>query len=106
MITQLMAISRQKLTKVQFQQDAANGKKAALTDVASALSAFKSAADALKTTAAGTYTQTQTVESSDASKLVATKISGTGIGGHTIKIDRLASSAQQGFSSAATSFAA
>jgi flagellar hook-associated protein 2 len=106
MVTQLMAISRAKLTKVQYSQDAANGKKAALNDVASSLSAFKSAADALKSTANGTYAQTQTVESSDTSRLVAAKISGTGIGGHTIKIDRLASSAQQGFKFGATSFAA
>jgi flagellar hook-associated protein 2 len=106
MVTQLMAIERAKLTKVQYSQDAANGKKAALSDVATSLSALKSAADALKTTADGTYSQTQTVDSSDTTKLVAAKISGTGIGGHTIKIDRLASSAQQGFKFGATSFAA
>src|SRR6476661_6542094 len=106
MVTQLMALSRQKLTTIEYRQDRASAKKDGLNDVASKLSALKTAADALKSTADGTWTQTQVVESSDPTKVTVAKIAGTGIGGHTIKVDRLASSSQQGFKFGATTFSA
>src|SRR4051794_27175473 len=83
MVTQLMALERAKLTKVEYRQDRASARKDGLNDVASRLAAFKAAADALKSTADGTWAQSQVVESSDASKVTAVKIAGTGIGGHT-----------------------
>jgi flagellar hook-associated protein 2 len=97
MITQLMAIEQTKLQKIEYRQDRASAKKDNLNDIATKLSALKTAADALKSTADGTWDQSQVVESSDASKVVAAKIAGTGIGGHTIQVDRLASSAQLGY---------
>src|SRR3954470_14394996 len=108
MITQLMALERTKLQKIEYRQDRASAKRDNLNDIATQLSAFKTAADALKSTADKTWDQTQVVESSDASKVVAAKIAGTGIGGHTIKVDRLASSAPLGYrmSGALTTFAA
>jgi flagellar hook-associated protein 2 len=106
MITQLMALEQAKLTKIEYRQDRASAKKDNLNDIATKLSALKTAADALKSTAAGTWDQTQVVDSSDASKVTAAKIAGTGIGGHTIKVDRLASSAQLGYTMTGTTFAA
>ena len=104
MVTQLMALQRQKLTTIEYRQDRASAKKDGLNDVASKLSALKTAADALKSTADGTWTQNQVVESSDPTKVTVAKIAGTGIGGHTIKVDRLASSSQQGFTFGAATF--
>jgi flagellar hook-associated protein 2 len=106
MVTQLMSLERAKLTKIEYRQDRASAKQDGLNDVATKLSALKSAADALKSTADKTWSQSQTVDSSDTSKVTAAKIAGTGIGGHTIKVDRLASSAQLGFKFAGDSFAA
>jgi flagellar hook-associated protein 2 len=106
MVTQLMALEQAKLSKIEYRQDAASARKDGLNDVAGKLAAFKTAADALKSTVDGTWAQSQTVESSDASKVTASKISGTGIGGHTIRVDRLASSAQLGYKFAADKFSA
>ena len=92
-VAQLMALERQKTTKLGYRQAAVGGEQAALKDVAAKLNAFKTAALALK--AADTWTQTQTVESSDPSRLTVAKVSGAGIGGHTVTVSRLASSAQR-----------
>jgi flagellar hook-associated protein 2 len=92
-VSQLMALERQKTTKLGYRQAAVGGEQAALKDIAAKLNAFKTAALALKSQ--DTWKQTQTVESSDPARLAVAKLSGAGIGGHTVTVSRLASSAQR-----------
>src|SRR3954452_13151554 len=94
-IQQLMAIEQNKVTAVQRRQVAVTQHK---TD----LSAIKTKLDAVKTAAADLSSATlwkpvQTTASSDTTKVDVTVISGAGIGGHTIQVNKLASSAQHGF---------
>jgi flagellar hook-associated protein 2 len=93
-VEQLMAIERQGTTRLQNRQSAVTGMQAALKDVASKLSTLKSAASALGSDA--TWKPIQTFESSD-TRVAVTQTGGAGIGGHTLQVNRLASSAQRGY---------
>jgi flagellar hook-associated protein 2 len=92
-VAQLMALERQKTTKLGYRKAAVTGEQAALKDVAAKLNAFKAAALALKSP--DSWKETQTVESSDPTRLTVAKVSGAGIGGHTVTVSRLAASAQR-----------
>jgi flagellar hook-associated protein 2 len=94
-VDQLIAIDRQGTARLQNRQYAVTGMQSALKDIASKLSALKTAANALS--AESTWKPVQTVESSDA-RVVVTQTGGAGIGGHTLQVNRLASSAQRGVS--------
>jgi flagellar hook-associated protein 2 len=94
-IQQLMAIEQNKVTAVQRRQVAVTQHK---TD----LSAVKTKLDMVKTAAADLSSATlwkpvQTTTSSDPTKVGVAVLSGAGIGGHTIQVNKLASSAQHGF---------
>jgi flagellar hook-associated protein 2 len=95
-VDQLMTLERQSLSRMQNRQYAASGMQTALKDIASKLSTLKTAASAL--TSDATWKQTQKIESSDATRVAVTQTGGAGIGGHTVQVNRLASSAQRGFS--------
>jgi flagellar hook-associated protein 2 len=95
-VDQLMALERQSLTRIKYRQTAVTAQQSALKDIASKLSALKSAAENLS--ADGTWKQTQTAESSDPTRVAVAMTGGAGIGGHTIQVDRLASSMQRGYS--------
>jgi flagellar hook-associated protein 2 len=95
-VEQLMALERQSVTRLGYRQSAVTGQQTALKDIASKLSALKSAAADLS--ASATWKQAQTAESSDPTKVAVAMTGGAGIGGHTIQVDRLASSMQRGFS--------
>jgi flagellar hook-associated protein 2 len=95
-VDQLMALERQSITRLNYRQSAVTGQQSALKDVASKLSALKTAAQNLS--AAGTWKQTQAAESSDPTRVAVAMTGGAGIGGHTIQVDRLASSMQRGYS--------
>lgn len=94
-ISQLMALEQNKVTAVQMRQVKVQAHKDDLSSIKSKLDAFKTAATALSD--AATWKATQTTSSSDITKLGVTLLSGAGIGGHTVQIDKLASSAQHGF---------
>lgn len=96
-VSQLMAVERQKTTTITNRQTKAQAEQDALKSVVSKLTALQSAADAFKKNGTA-FATSQTVESSDASKVAVTKLSGTGAGGHSLQVDRLAASAQRGFS--------
>src|SRR3954453_2608704 len=95
-IQQLMSVDQLKVTPVQNQQSGVQAHQTALKSIQSKLDAFKSAAAALSD--AGTWKASQSVASSDSSKVDVALTSGAGIGGHTIQVDKLASLAQHGFS--------
>ncbi len=95
-VEQLMALERQSITRLKYRQSAVTAQQTALKDIASKLSALKTSAETLS--AAGTWKQTQAAESSDPTRVAVAMTGGAGIGGHTIQIDRLASSMQRGYS--------
>jgi flagellar hook-associated protein 2 len=95
-VDQLMALERQSITRLGYRQSAVTGQQTALKDIATKLSALKTAAADLS--ASGTWKQTQTAESSDPTRVAVAMTGGAGIGGHTIQVDRLASSMQRGYS--------
>jgi flagellar hook-associated protein 2 len=94
-VEQLMALERQSLTKVNYRKAAVTGQQDALKEIASRLATFKDAALALSSES--TWTQRQTVESSDSARVAVSMLAGAGIGGQSIHVDRLASSAQRRF---------
>ena len=101
-VAQLMTLERQSLTKIGFRKAAVGGQQDALKEIASKLAAFKDAALALSTDS--TWAQKQTVESSDSARVAVSMLAGAGIGGESISVDRLASSAQRRFEFGAGSF--
>jgi flagellar hook-associated protein 2 len=101
-VEQLMALERQSVTKIGYRKAAVGGQQDALKEVASKLAAFKDAALALS--ADSTWAQKQTVESSDPARVAVSMLAGAGIGGQSIHVDRLASSAQRRFAFGAGSF--
>jgi flagellar hook-associated protein 2 len=102
-ISQLMGLEQNKVVAVQMRQVKVQAHKDDLSSIKSKLDAFKSAATALSDPA--TWKATQSTASADASKLDVTLLGGAGIGGHTIQIDKLASSAQHGFTYTASATA-
>jgi flagellar hook-associated protein 2 len=95
-ISQLLAVDKLAEKPINAQQAKVTAEQTALKDVASKLTALKTAAAALSHSGTA-FATAQSVESSDATKVLAVKVSGAGTGGHTVQVDRLASSAQQGF---------
>jgi|tagenome__1003787_1003787.scaffolds.fasta_scaffold20905637_2 flagellar hook-associated protein 2 len=93
-VQQLMAVDQQSLNPITFQQARVTAHQSGLKAISDALNALQSAGDALKDPA--TWKATQSSASSNASVGVSL-LSGAGIGGHTIQVDRLASSAQHGY---------
>src|SRR3954471_9972658 len=94
-IQQLMAIEQNKVTVVQKRQVSVTQHKTDLSNIKTKLDAVKTAAAALSDPAL--YKATQTTGSSDVSKVDVAVTGGAGIGGHSVQINRLASSAQHGF---------
>ena len=101
-VAQLMALERQKLTTIGYRKTAVGGQQTALKEVGSKLAALKDAALALS--ADSTWAQKQTVESSDPARVAVSMLAGAGIGGQSISVDRLASSAQRRFDFGAANF--
>src|SRR3954465_15654559 len=94
-IQQLMAIEQNKVTVVQKRQVTVTQHKTDLSNIKTKLDAVKTAAAALSTPSL--YKSTQTTTASDPTKLDVQVTGGAGIGGHSVQISRLASSAQHGF---------
>jgi flagellar hook-associated protein 2 len=95
-IQQIMAVDQQKVNLVSYQQAGVTQHQTLLKAVNTKLDALKSAAAALSDTTT-TWKASQSVVSSDPSKVGVALTAGAGIGGHTIQVDKLASSAQHGF---------
>lgn len=94
-VAQLMALEQNKITAVQRRQTAVTQHKADLTNIKAKLDAVKSAAADLAS--AATWKASQTSSSSDNTKVEATLLGGAGIGGHSLQVNKLASSAQHGY---------
>src|SRR4051795_7732913 len=94
-IQQLMQLEQTKVTAVQKRQVQVTQHKTDLDNVRTALNKIKNAAADLSS--ASLWKPVQTTSSSDASKIDVSVLGGAGIGGHTIQVNRLASSAQHGY---------
>jgi flagellar hook-associated protein 2 len=92
-INSLMSIERQPRTRIEYRQASEQARRDGLSDVASKLKSLNLAATDLRSI--GTWADTQTATSSDASKLDVRRTAGAGPGGYDIAITRLASSTQR-----------
>jgi flagellar hook-associated protein 2 len=92
-IDRLLAIDRTQVSKIQWRQQAVQTEQAHLKDVAGKLTALFGSVKALSTASA--YTSAQQVTSADPARVAAVQVSGAGVGGHTLQVDRLASAAQR-----------
>src|SRR3954470_19181681 len=95
-IDQLMAIERQPETRLKLRESALDARQSALSDVGSRLRNLLSAAKDLGSVT--TWTDTQTLDVSDTSKVGAPRLSGAAPGGHTINVTTLARSEQRSYS--------
>lgn len=94
-ISQLMAIEQQPRQQMIFKQAAANARKSGLASIEDKLKTLALANDDLRSVA--TWAPTQTVESSDTTRLTATLHGGAAPGGYAISVTQLATSSQQTF---------
>jgi flagellar hook-associated protein 2 len=92
-VDQLMALDQQGKTRLQMRQSAIGDQQTTLRDLKAKLDALKAAAADLRSTT--TWSESQTVESSDAARVAVTRTGGAPIGGYSVKVTQLASSAQK-----------
>jgi flagellar hook-associated protein 2 len=91
-ISQLMAAEKLPRTKLTLSQDATTKRSSLLSDIATKLTALKSANDDLKSVLS--WLDTQTVESSDATKVTAVRTAGAAPGSYDVVVSQLASAAR------------
>jgi flagellar hook-associated protein 2 len=89
----LMNVARQPQTALTHKKAQASARATALGAIKAELNGVKGLADALRSP--GLFANTQTVDSSDTSKITATRLTGSGTGGTQILVSRLASSQQR-----------
>jgi flagellar hook-associated protein 2 len=94
-IDQLMAIDRAPETRLRLKESALEARQQTLSDVATRLRNLLTAAKDLGSVS--TWADTQTLDVSDSSKLVATRQSGAAPGGHDVTVTTLARSEQRSF---------
>src|SRR5690242_18671260 len=94
-VQQLLDIDRQANAKLGVRKSQVQARQTGLSDIATKLSALNAAAQDLSSATTGAAKQT--IASSNDARLSAVLIGGAGTGGHTIQIDRVASSAQRGY---------
>jgi flagellar hook-associated protein 2 len=94
-VDRLISLERQSNARLGLRKSAAQARQTGLKDIAAKLNALKAAAQDLAS--AGSWATKQTAESADPTKVTATVTGGAGVGGSTVSIDRLASSAQRGY---------
>jgi flagellar hook-associated protein 2 len=92
-VNALMAIAKQPQAALQHKRDQANARATALGAIQAELDALNGAIDDLSSP--GLFADVQTVDSSDSTKITASRVSGAGTGGTQIVVSRLASSQQR-----------
>jgi flagellar hook-associated protein 2 len=92
-IAALMQIERKPLTRLQLEERRTETYQNALRDVSTRLKNLKLAAADLRSV--GVWADTQTVESSDSTKVAARRLSGAGPGGYTVSVTQLARAEQR-----------
>jgi flagellar hook-associated protein 2 len=92
----LMAVARQPQDALNHKKAQASARSTALGAIKAELNGVKGLADALRSP--GLFADTQSIDSSDTSKITAIRVSGSGTGGSQITVSRLASSQQRTYS--------
>jgi len=92
-VDQLMAFERRGKARLQLRQGYIGAQQTTLRDLKAKLDALKAAAADLR--ASGTWSESQAVESSDPARVAVARIGGAPIGGYSVKVTQLASSAQK-----------
>jgi flagellar hook-associated protein 2 len=95
-VEQLMGLERQGQTRLQLRQGGLSAQQTTLRDLKTKLDALKAAAADLR--ASTTWSEGQTVESSDAARVAVARTGGAPIGGYSVKVTQLAASAQKTYS--------
>ena len=98
-IAQLMQLEAQPASRMAQQKKVSEAREQALKDILSRVKNLQTAARDLKSVA--TWADTQIVESSDATKISATRVGGAGPGGYSISVSKLAAGDQWTYSYAA-----
>lgn len=89
----LMNVARQPQDALNHKKAQASARSVALGAIKAELNGVKGLADALRSP--GLFADTQSIDSSDTSKITATRVSGSGTGGSQVTVSRLASSQQR-----------
>jgi flagellar hook-associated protein 2 len=92
-IQQLMQINTIPQTRLKLQQSAMQSRATALSSLRTELQNLRDKADVLR--GFTLFNPTQTIDSSDSSKITATRVSGAGVGGTQVEVARLANSQQR-----------
>jgi flagellar hook-associated protein 2 len=92
-VDQLMALERQGQTRLQMRQSSLGAQQTTLRDLKTKLDALKAAAADLRSVT--TWSEGQTVESSDPARVAVARTGGAPIGGYSVKVTQLAASAQK-----------
>ena len=92
-VEQLMTLERRGKTRLQLRQGAISSQQTTLRDLKTKLDALKTAATDLRSST--TWSETQTVESSDAARIAVARTGGAPIGGYSIQVTQLAASARK-----------
>lgn len=94
-INQLIALERQPATRWTQQKRVSEARESALRDILSRVKNLQAEAKNLKSVT--TWADTQTVESSDSTKITATRVGGAAPGGYSIAVRQLAAGDQWSF---------
>jgi flagellar hook-associated protein 2 len=94
-IAQLIAVDRAPETRMTLKQSAAEARQSTLNDVATRLRNLMSAAKDMGSV--DTWTESQSLDVSDSTKLTATRLSGAATGGHDVNVQTLARSEQRSY---------
>jgi flagellar hook-associated protein 2 len=95
MISQLMQLEAQPSVRMQQQKKVSEAREQALRDILARVKNLQTESKNLKS--AATWADTQTVESSDSTKVTASRVGGAGPGAYAISVSRLASGDQWSF---------
>lgn len=102
-VSQLMALERGPQTRLKLQERAVQARQDLLRDIGSRLRTLASAAADLRS--AGTWGDTQTVSSSDATRVDAKRVSGAAAGGYQVAVTQLARAEQRSYAYTASTAA-
>ena len=91
-ISQLMQLEAQPSVRLAQTKKVSEAREQALRDILSRVKNLQNAAKDLKS--AGTWADTQTVDSSDTNKITATRVGGAAPGGYSVSVSQLASADQ------------
>src|SRR5215218_7756611 len=95
-VEQLMGLERRGKARLQLRQGSITAQQTTLRDLKAKLDALKAAASDLRSST--TWSEVQTVESSDPARVAVARTGGAPIGGYSVKVTQLAASAQKTYS--------